>query len=97
MVHADSPFDVTPAGDLEMRKVARVCGRVHYVEVSPADRPATLVVRLVDDSGAVDCVFLGRRRIPGIEPGSVLHIEGRVCAGEDVAVIYNPRYELLSA
>lgn len=80
-----------------MRSVARVRGRVHYVEVSPADRPARLVVRLVDDSGAIDCVFLGRRGIPGIEPGAVLHVEGRVAAGEDVAMIYNPRYELLPA
>ncbi len=90
------PTAVTEIGALDVRRIARVRGRVHHVEVSPADRPAKLVVRLADDTGAIDCVFMGRRTIAGIEPGVGLEVEGRVAAGEDVSVIYNPRYELLA-
>jgi hypothetical protein len=97
VVDIESPAGVTPAGALQPRTIARVRGRVHHVEVSPADRPATFVARLVDDSGALDCVFMGRRGIAGIEPGAMLEVEGRITASEDVPVIYNPRYELLPA
>ncbi len=69
-------------------------GRIAYVEVSPRDAPARLTVRLVDSTGSVDLVFLGRRVVAGLEPGAIVFVEGRVAAGADVPVIFNPRYEL---
>jgi len=97
MLHPESSVDVTPVGSVVVRGIARVRGRIHYVETSPADLPAQLVVRLVDDSGGLDCIFMGRRTIAGIEPGAMLQVEGRIGRGADVPVMYNPRYELLAA
>lgn len=83
----------TPIAEVEERHVAVVRGRVQYVEVSSADAPARLLVRLADATGQLDCIFVGRRVIAGIEPGVALCVEGRIAAG-DVPVIFNPRYEL---
>ena len=41
-------------------------------------------------------VWLGRRRIAGVEPGAALRVEGRMSTQDGVRVIYNPRYELSS-
>lgn len=81
-------------GSVTPREVVSARGRIRYIEVSPHDAPARLTVRVMDDEGAVDCVFLGRRVIAGLEPGAVVCVEGRVAEGDAVPVIYNPRYEL---
>lgn len=90
----DSRSKWTPLGEVRTRAIATTGGRISYVEVSPHDSPARLTLRVVDSSGAIDCVFLGRRLIAGLEPGAMVGIEGRVAPGSDVPVIFNPRYEL---
>ena len=40
-------------------------------------------------------VFLGRRRIPGIEPGSKMRVEGMVGEMEGYLAMTNPTYLLL--
>ena len=44
--------------------------------------------------GSVTVVWLGRRRIAGVEPGVALRVQGRMSTQDGVRVIYNPRYEL---
>jgi len=40
-------------------------------------------------------VWLGRRRVPGVEPGTKLHLEGMVTVREEMPTMFNPRYEIL--
>ena len=47
-----------------------------------------------DGSGAVTLVFLGRRRIRGIEPGRSLVARGRLTKRDGRPTLYNPSYEL---
>jgi hypothetical protein len=42
----------------------------------------------------VTLVWIGRRRIAGIEPGKTLLVRGRVGERNGQKVIYNPYYEL---
>jgi hypothetical protein len=50
---------------------------------------------LFDGTGAVRLVWLGRRRIAGIEPGRSLVARGRIARqSSGDLVIYNPWYEL---
>ena len=88
--------DVVAIADLKERQVATVRGRVASVRVEPRDAAPTMTARVRDDTGVVDAVFMGRREIIGVEPGAVIDIEGRVCAGESVMCIYNPSYVLHS-
>ena len=75
-------------------KVVTVTGRLKSVVYTPRESMPTLEAELFDGSGSVTLVWLGRRRIPGIEPGRTLTARGRFAASEGKRVIYNPWYEL---
>ena len=71
-----------------------VLGRLRSVEYGPQDAAATLEAELFDGTEGVTLIWLGRRRIPGIEPGRTVTARGRFAAFDGKRVIYNPWYEL---
>jgi RecG-like helicase len=71
-----------------------VRGRVRSVVYTPRQNVATLQADLFDGTGVLHLVWLGRRRIAGIEPGRVLQVSGRVSLSPDGLMMYNPNYEL---
>lgn len=75
-------------------EVVTVTGRLKSVVYTPRETVPTLEADLFDGSGSVKLVWLGRRRIPGIEPGKTLTARGRFAAFDGRQVIYNPWYEL---
>jgi hypothetical protein len=75
-------------------KVVTVTGRLKSVVYTPRETVPTLEAELFDGSGSVNLVWLGRRRIPGIEPGRTLTARGRFATADSKRVIYNPWYEL---
>ncbi|MBE6481112.1 MAG: nucleotide-binding protein [Actinomyces ruminicola] len=85
----------TPIKDLVPRQRARVSGVLRAVTYRPASAKPTLVGQLYDGTGAVDLIWIGRRTIVGIKPGTQLCAEGMVVAGRTRPSIYNPLYELL--
>jgi hypothetical protein len=87
----------TPIGQLVYRKRARVAGRIRFLRVQPLAGVPTLECTLVDGTGAIDIVFLGRRSIGGFEPGARVTVEGMVGHHRGQLAIINPAYELLSA
>ena len=76
--------------------VATVTGRLKSVVYTPRETVPTLEAELFDGSGSVTLVWLGRRRIPGIEPGRTLTASGRFGNFDGRRVMYNPRYELVA-
>jgi len=85
---------VMPIADVQFRERVRVRGRVRSLRVRPwADSP-TLEVVLVDDTGGITVVFLARRRLGGVHPGTIMSVEGMVGAHERRLAILNPDYEL---
>lgn len=107
-----SDVDELDAGDLEENVEAvgasRACdcrsgdevtvlGRVRSVELSPRDAVATLEAELFDGTEGVTLVWLGRRRIAGIEPGRTIKAHGRIAMRDGHKVLYNPYYELQTA
>jgi len=77
------------------REHARVEGRIVAVRVEPHGAPPQFGVQVDDGSGRIDAIFLGRRSVPGIEPGGYVAIEGTVCAAQALPRMFNPTYELL--
>ena len=71
-----------------------VSGRLRSVVYTPKTNLTTLEAELFDGSGTVTLVWLGRRRIVGIEPGRRLSATGRLALDGDRKVLYNPFYEL---
>jgi hypothetical protein len=64
------------------------------VVYTPRSNLPTLEAELYDGSDPVTLVWLGRRRIAGIEPGRALTVRGRMALRDGCKVIYNPFYEL---
>lgn len=87
--------ETTPIAALTYRQRARVRGVLRTVEAThPQGRPV-LRCTLIDDSGGIVLLFLGRRHIPGIAPGVALEAEGMVGQEAGHLAISNPTYELV--
>lgn len=82
------------ACDCRAGETVTVLGRIRSVELGPDSNAATLKAELFDGTDEVTLVWLGRRRIPGIEPGRTLKVSGRIGDRDGQKVLYNPYYEL---
>ncbi|MEE2056323.1 OB-fold nucleic acid binding domain-containing protein [Rhodococcus artemisiae] len=69
-------------------------GRLRSVESSSKAACASVEAELFDGTDSILLVWIGRRRIPGIEPGKTLQVRGRVGERDGRKAIYNPYYEL---
>lgn len=78
------------------REVVTFQGSLRTVTLQPRSAVSTLEAELYDGSGTIVLVWLGRRRIPGIEPGRRLTAVGRLGERDGEKVMFNPRYELLA-
>jgi RecJ-like exonuclease len=84
----------TPLEDLQRGSMARVTGRLRAVSYTPRETLPTLSAELFDGSGSIELVWLGRRRIAGLEPGRRVMVIGRVGVHDGNLAIYNPWYTL---
>ena len=72
----------------------KMTGALRRVQTGrPGGRPV-LQAELGDGTDQVRLVWLGREHIPGIEPGRVLQVEGRLSVQHGRPTIFNPRYDL---
>ena len=71
-------------------------GRVNAVRIQPIAGVGALECTLVDDSGGITLVFLGRRKIDGIGIGSRMSVEGIAIDHHGRLAIVNPVYRLES-
>ena len=72
-------------------------GRIRSVELGPETADASLKAELFDGTDGVTLIWLGRRRIPGIEPGRTMRVRGRLALRDGRKVLYNPYYEICQA
>lgn len=85
-----------PIRTCEDRQQVSLTGTVATVTLTPRAGHPALEVELRDGSGAVTVVWLGRRQIPGIDPGRTIKVSGRISCHDGRRLLYNPRYELLA-
>jgi RecJ-like exonuclease len=83
-----------PLGELNRGEVVTVTGRIRSVVYTPKETVPTLEADLFDGSATIALVWLGRRRISGIEPGRRIVARGRVGVHNGRLAIYNPWYQL---
>ena len=84
----------TPIIDLVDRSEASVCGAVRSVTLRPRVNVPALVVEIYDGSKTLNLIWLGRRRIGGVVPGTYLTAHGRVTFQHGIPTIFNPAYEI---
>jgi len=82
---------IAEAGD---RSRVELQGSLRTVTLRPRGGVPALEAELYDGSALITLVWLGRRRIAGIEPGRQIKVVGRIGVQDKVRVMFNPRYEL---
>jgi hypothetical protein len=85
-----------PVAEVQWRSRAKVAGRVRSVRVQPWAGVPTLECVLVDDTGGMSVVFLGRRQVAGVRPGTRMVVDGMVGEHDGHLAILNPDYRLLA-
>jgi amino acid transporter len=89
------PEGVVAVAEVAYRQRARVAGRVRSLRVQPWAGVATLECTLVDESGGIALVFLGRKHVAGFAPGVRLVAEGMVGDHGGRLAMLNPEYRIL--
>jgi hypothetical protein len=79
------------------RQVASIRGTLQTVTLQPRAGLPSLEAELFDGTDLLTLIWLGRRRIGGIDCGRKLIATGRITTLEGRRVMYNPRYQLLPA
>lgn len=77
------------------RELADVSGVIKSLTLPPLGTVPALTAELYDGTGTLTLVWLGRRAIQGIEPGTYLRSRGRVTYRRGVPTVFNPVYEIL--
>lgn len=77
------------------RQPVTLHGSLRTVTLMPRGGVPSLEADLDDGTGSLTLIWLGRRRILGIEPGRSLSVTGRIGVHDGRRIIYNPRYELM--
>jgi hypothetical protein len=83
-----------PIVDADDRMRVDLQGSLRTVTLRPRGGVPALEAELYDGSGIITLVFLGRRRIAGIEPGRQMKVSGLIGVQDSQRVMFNPRYEL---
>ena len=93
---AVSPNGVTAIAALGAARKASIEGRVKVVSIRPVENSCVFEATVADATGTLTAMFYGRTKIPGVEPGARLRLDGKVSMREGGPVMINPAYELLS-
>jgi RecG-like helicase len=93
----DPATGAVPIADVQWRQRAKVAGRVRSIEVQPWAGVPTLKATLVDDTGGLAVVFLGRREVAGVRPGARMVAEGMVGDHNGRLAMLNPEYRLVAS
>src|SRR5436190_20196604 len=83
-----------PVSACQVGEPVCVAGSLRAVVLRPLAGVPTLEAELYDGTGTVTLVWLGRRRIRGIDPGRTLVARGRLTRREGKPTLFNPEYEL---
>jgi hypothetical protein len=107
-VHMATPteyVEISTLRDLPQRGRIACSGFIESVTYEPASEKASFSAMVTDTveewrrspiHERLRVVWLGRRRVPGIEAGARLRLEGMVTMRDGLHTMFNPRYEILS-
>ena len=95
----DLQDEVEQAGATAVTRCTRgepvcVAGSLRSVTLRPRAGVPTLEAELYDGTGSITLIWLGRRRIGGIECGRSMVARGRMTVHDGRPTIYNAAYEL---
>lgn len=84
----------TPIHECVPGEPVTAAGVLRSVTLRPREGVPAVEAELFDGTGKLTIVWLGRRRIRGVEPGRTIVVTGRLTCNTERPTIFNPRYEL---
>ncbi|GAC58354.1 hypothetical protein GOHSU_37_00500 [Gordonia hirsuta DSM 44140 = NBRC 16056] len=84
------------AKDCDRGDEATMTGELRSVQTGCKGKTGVLA-EFFDGTDTVLLKWIGRNRIPGVEPGRRITVHGRVATADGMKLIYNPSYELHSS
>ena len=87
---------LTSIGDVQWRERVRVRGRVRSMRIQPWSGVATLECVIVDDTGGLTLVFLGRRKVAGLTLGAWVEASGMAGEQRGYLAILNPEFQIVA-
>ena len=95
-----------PVSELPDKGRVTCHGYIESVTYVPADQTAAFTAIVTDSEGPrpgarpaggrLRVIWLGRRRVPGIDAGTEVRLEGMLTHSQGLPTMFNPRYEILS-
>ena len=86
---------VVPIAEAPTRERVSVWGVLRTVTLRPRGGVPALEDDIDDGTGVVTIVWIGRRQITGIHPGTSMTVTGCIGTQGGAPLMFNPRYELL--
>ena len=84
-------------GHAHLRTQVTFRGTIAQITINPRGGNRWLEAELTDGTGSVRLIWMGRRVVPGIEPGRHLRVRGLLTLVDGQRAIYNPDYTLLTS
>ena len=78
----------------ERGQFVSVHGVIRSVALRPLAKAPTLEAEVYDGSGHITLVWIGHRRLSGVDVGRPISARGRVTCPQGEATIFNPEYRL---
>ena len=78
------------------RRPSVITGTIRSVTIPPERSVPLLVADVFDGRSSVNLIWVGRRRIAGIEPGAFLTARGRATRVRGHLAMFNPDYDLVA-
>lgn len=77
-------------GDVAARRRVEVSGRVARTGLQVVGTAPSLCVEVDDGTGSIECLFLGRRVVPGVVPGALVSVAATAVERGGRLVLLNP-------
>lgn len=88
------PHELTQLSEARPRRLIAARGEVARTETIALGSSHAYRCLLRDGSGSLTLLFIGRRKVAGLEEGVWCRTAGRVAVHDNELVLWNPRYDI---
>lgn len=82
--------------DVKLGSVTTHTGKIRSLVFRPEVKVPALEAELYDGTGFIVVIWLGRRKISGIKPGTSISVTGRLVTVDEKLTMYNPKYSIIA-
>lgn len=82
--------------DVKLGSITTHTGKIRSLVFRPEVKVPALEAELYDGTGFIVVIWLGRRKISGIKPGTSISVTGRLVTVDEKLTMYNPKYSIIA-